>query len=101
MEPDATMAVVYFPLLPNDKVPGIHPDKTDFLSTWNFIYTPEQIDKVVELARTNFEEGEEATKRTIRAIYERKKAARLQQEDESRLSSWRRKITRDGDMFAG
>ena len=60
MEPNATMAVVYFPLLPNDKVPGVDPDHTDYLSTWNFIYSPEQIDKVVELARTNFKEGEEA-----------------------------------------
>ena len=101
MEPNATMAVVYFPLLPNDKVPGVDPDKTDYLSTWNFIYTPEQIDKVVELARTNFKEGEEATKRTIRAVYERKKAARLRQEDEEKAKWWRKKLPQDGDMFGG
>lgn len=101
MQPNSTMAVVYFPLLPNDKVPGVDPDKTDYLSTWNFIYHPEQIDKVVELARTNFKEGEEATKRTVRAVYERKKAARLQQEENSRLKLWRKKVQRDGDIFGG
>lgn len=100
-EPNATMAVVYFPLLPNEKVPGVCPDETDYLSTWNFIYTPEQIDKVVELARTNFKEGEEATKRTIRAVYERKKAARLKQEEEAMAKWWRTKLPQDGDMFAG
>jgi len=101
MEPNATMAVVYFPLLPNEKVPGVDPDVTDYLSTWNFIYTPEQIDKVVELARTNFKEGEEATKRTIRAVYERKKAARLQAEGQAEVKWWRRKLARDGDVFGG
>lgn len=101
MEPDATMAVIYFPLLPNDKVPGVDPDKTDYLSTWNFIYKPEQIDDVVALARTNFKSGEEATKRTIRAVYERKKAIRLKLEDQDKLTWWRRKMRSDGDVFGG
>ncbi|RMZ80054.1 hypothetical protein DV738_g3092, partial [Chaetothyriales sp. CBS 135597] len=68
MQPNASIAVIYFPLLPNAKVPGVDPDKTDFMSTWNFIYTPDQIDQVVDLARTNFEEGAEATRQTIRAV---------------------------------
>lgn len=101
MEPNSTMAVIYFPLLPNDKVPGVDPDKTDYLSTWNFIYQPDQIDKVVELARTNFKEGEEATKRTVRAVYERKKAARLQAEEKAKSRRWTKKLHRDGDMFGG
>jgi len=101
MDQNATMAVVYFPLLPNDKVPGVDPDKTDYLSTWNFIYNPEQIDQVVQLARTNFKEGEEATKRTIRAVYERKKAARLQQEERGKIIWWRDKLSDEGDFFTG
>lgn len=101
MEPNATMAVVYFPLLPNDKVPGVHPDKTDYLSTWNFIYTPEQIDQVVELARMNFESGEEATKRTIRAVYERKKVMRLKAEEQGKIKWWKKKMRSDGDVFGG
>ena len=99
MKPEASIAVIYFPLLPNDKVPGVDPDKSDYLSTWNFIYTPEQIDKVVELAKTNFQEGADATKRTIRAVYERKKAMREKRENEYWIASIRRKLRDSGDAF--
>ena len=101
MQPDASITVIYFPLLPNEKVPGVDPDKTEFLSTWNFIYTPEQVDKVVELAKTNFDEGADATKRTIRAVYERKKKLRLEAENKSRLKTLKRKLRDHGDTFAG
>ena len=116
MRPDAGIAVVYFPLIPNPSAPdvppkpeirpraaaqslrqdasqtkdpemplaprpgSIDPDVDDFLSTWNFIYTPEQIDSVVGLARANFSQGEEQTRRVVRAVYERKKSDRLQKE---------------------
>lgn len=116
MRPDAGIAVVYFPLLPNPDAPdlppkpqirpraasqsmrqdvsntkdpeeplapkpnSIDPDVDDFLSTWNFIYTPEQIDSVVGLARANFSQGEEQTRRVVRAVYERKKSDRLNKE---------------------
>ncbi|KAJ5463967.1 hypothetical protein N7475_007102 [Penicillium sp. IBT 31633x] len=116
MRPDAGIAVVYFPLIPNPSAPdippkpqvrpraaaqsmrqdcsrtkdpekplaphpnSIDPDVDDFLSTWNFVYTPEQIDSVVGLAKANFSEGEEQTRRVIRAVYERKKSDRLQKE---------------------
>ena len=93
LEPDAGIAVIYFPLLPNPKVEGVDPDKTDFMSTWNFIYTPEEIEKVVSLARANFEEGREQTKRTVRAVYERKKRLREQREEKGRIREWKRKLT--------
>jgi len=101
MEPNAGMAVIYFPLLPNKKVEGVNPDVSDYLSTWNFIYTPEQIDKVVALARANFEEGQETTKRTVRAVYERKKKLRLEKEDKWRIRTWEKKLRATGDSFAG
>ena len=100
MKPDASIAVIYFPLLPNPKVPGVDPEKTEFLSTWNFIYTPEQVDKVVELARTNFQEGADATKRTIRAVYERKKKMREERENQNRLNRMMKKLKDHGDAFA-
>lgn len=120
MRPDAGIAVVYFPLLPNPSAPelpstssmkktspsdephpetrtssskmdpsppisphpgSINPDVDDFLSTWNFVYTPEQIDSVVGLAKTNFAQGEEKTKRVVRGVYERKKRDRLEREE--------------------
>jgi phospholipase A2 len=116
LRPDAGIAVVYFPLLPNPDAPdvppkpqtrpraaahsmrqdasqtkdpeqplaphpnSIDPEVDDFLSTWNFIYTPEQIDSVVGLARANFSRGEEQTRRVVRAVYERKKSDRLNKE---------------------
>lgn len=84
MQPDAGIAVIYFPFLANPKIDGVDPKTSDFMSTWNFIYTPDQIDSVVQLARTNFQEGADKTKRTVRAVYERKKKLREQREKEER-----------------
>lgn len=109
MRPDAGIAVVYFPLLPNPSAPeytstsstnrsqvaksasqqqqkkapkpnSINPDTDDFLSTWNFVYTPEQVDSVIGLAKANFAEGEAQVKRVVRGVYERRKRDRLQRE---------------------
>ena len=82
MSPDAGIALIYFPFLANNKVPDVDPNTSDFMSTWNFIYTPEEIEKVVALARANYEEGKEQTRRTIRAVWERKRMLRLQREEE-------------------
>ncbi|KAK3110414.1 hypothetical protein LTR53_015319 [Teratosphaeriaceae sp. CCFEE 6253] len=93
--PDAGIALIYFPFLANDKVPGVDPLKAEFMSTWNFVYTPEEIDSVVALARANYAEGKEQTKRTIKAVWERKRALRLQRERED-LEYARRVRVRNG-----
>lgn len=98
-QPEAGIAVIYFPLLPNPKVEGVDPDKSDYMSTWNFIYTPDQIDKVVALARANFHEGADVTKRTVRAVYERKRKVRLEKEAQTQLKAWRHKFRETGDHF--
>jgi phospholipase A2 len=90
MKPDAGITLIYFPFMANEKVDGVDPKTSDFMSTWNFVYTPEQIDKVVSLARANFDEGADQTKRAVRAVYERKKNKRLEREKEERA----RKISR-------
>lgn len=82
--PDAGITLIYFPFLANEKVPSVDPLKSDFLSTWNFVYTPEEIEKVVSLARANYNEGKEQTRRAIRAVWERKKKLRLAREEEDR-----------------
>lgn len=82
MDSNAGLAVVYLPLLTNPKGPDISPGTTDFLSTWNFVYTPEQIDSVVNLARANFDEGKEQVRSTVRAVYERKKLLREKADDQ-------------------
>lgn len=107
MEPDAGLTVIYLPFLSNDKIPDISPGTTDFLSTWNFIYTPEQIDSVVKLARANYDEGKEQIKSTVRAIYERKKKLREQAEAQRQRDKYgaiaRRgevALLKQGDLFS-
>lgn len=96
---DPGLAVIYFPFVPNPKVDGVDPNISDFMSTWNFIYTPEQIDQVVALAQANYEAGAEQTKRTIRLVYERKKAERLEREQKLEAHAWGKHWKRDSDQF--
>lgn len=100
LSPDAGIAVVYFPFLPNPKVEGVDPNTTPFMSTWNFVYTRGDVEKVEELARANFEEGREQVRRTVRAVYERKRARRLGGEGRERVRRWRRKVREGGDHFS-
>lgn len=101
-DPRAGIALVYFPFLKNDKVPDVDPLKSDFMSTWNFVYTPDEIDSVIQLARANFHEGQEQTKRTIQAVWKRKKGMRLKREkalhESQRLA--RLRIGHGGDQFS-
>ncbi|KAI5307069.1 hypothetical protein KEM56_005018 [Ascosphaera pollenicola] len=55
---------------------SIDPMREDFMSTWNFEYTPEQVDAVTNLARTNYEVSKEKIKRVLRGAWEAKKRAR-------------------------
>lgn len=104
MEPDAGIAVVYLPLLANEKVPGISPGSSEFLSTWNFVYTAEQIDGVVRLARANYDEGRQRVRATVRAVYERKKQRRERAEGEARERALRQRaahaLVGGGDQFS-
>lgn len=99
LSPDAGITVVYFPLLPNPKVDGIDPNTTEFLSTWNFVYSRDEIDKLISLTRANFDEGKAQTKRTIRAVYERKKTKRTQQEKQKSLRKWNLNFKQHGNQF--
>ncbi|GAP86392.2 putative cytosolic phospholipase A2 zeta [Rosellinia necatrix] len=108
MEPNAGLAVVYLPFLANpDKVQGVDPACSDYMSTWNFVYTPDQVDRVVALARANYAEGRDQIRRTVRAVYERKKSRREQAEAEARNERRRRLLRRgavgklgEGDHFS-
>ena len=98
--PDSGIAVIYFPFLANPKVNGVDPMTSEFMSTWNFIYTPEEVDKVVSLARANFDEGRDQTKRCVRAIYERKKRLRLKREEQEMSERWRRRLKGEANHFS-
>ncbi|KAI3338707.1 acyl transferase/acyl hydrolase/lysophospholipase [Ustulina deusta] len=108
MQSHAGLAVVYLPFLANpEKVEGVDPAHSDYMSTWNFLYTPQQIDKVVALARANYAEGKDQIKRCVRAVYERKKKMREQAEEDARGERFRRLMRRgavgklgEGDHFS-
>lgn len=105
-EPDAGITVVYCPFLTNDKVPGVDPATSPYMSTWNFVYTPEQIDSVVALARANYEESRERIRATVRAVYERKRKIRKEKERTMKKERYRRLVRLgindklDGDHFS-
>ncbi|KAI1244035.1 hypothetical protein MGN70_013903 [Eutypa lata] len=90
--PDAGLAIVYLPLLANPRVPGVDPARSDYLSTWNFAYTPDQVDDVVALARANYDEGRDQVRGCVRAVYERKKRLREEREDEGSRDRYRRLV---------
>jgi phospholipase A2 len=92
MEPDAGITVIYFPFVSNPKVEGVDPVTSPCMSTWNFIYTPEDVDDAMALARANFLEGKEQTRRTVRAVYERKKKTREERERVEKSERFRRKM---------
>ncbi|CAG8461573.1 5682_t:CDS:2 [Ambispora leptoticha] len=70
--------LIYMPFLPNEKVDkDFVPSTEKFTRFNNFIYKPDQIDLVVNLARQNWKEGEEIVKSVVKSCWEKKKAARL------------------------
>lgn len=97
---DGGLTLIYFPLLPNeDKAPGVDPRVSPYLSTWNFIYTPEEVRKVLALAQANFEEGKVQTKMVVRAVYQRKKKKRLEREEIEKGRRWSKHLRDGGDHF--
>lgn len=100
MEPDAGIAVVYMPFLKNPKVQGVDPGVSEYMSTWNFVYTDEEVEKVAALARANYDEGREKIRKTIRAVWERKRRMRLAREARERLDGARRVVRYQGDHFS-
>lgn len=91
-EPNAGITVVYLPFLANPKVDGVNPATSDYMSTWNFVYTPDQVDKVVALARQNYAEGKDRIRRCVRAVYERKKKMREDHEAAALKERYRRLV---------
>ncbi|KAL2159949.1 hypothetical protein VTH06DRAFT_2082 [Thermothelomyces fergusii] len=91
MEPDAGITVVYLPFLANERAaPGVDVATSDYLSTWNFVYTPAQVDQVIALARANYAEGRDRVRATVRAVYERKRRRREERERMAEAAEWRR-----------
>ena len=47
-------------------------------------WTPKQVDDTIALAKANFGEGKDRVRRTVKAVYERKKKLRLEREQQIR-----------------
>ena len=94
--------LIYLPLLPNELVPGCVPEETEWLSTWNFEYAGEQVEKLVELGERNFEVGGERIRRAVRAVWERKREGRRERErGEGRIGEMGRVLRGEGGGLLG
>lgn len=82
LDSDDGIMLIYLPFLPNEKCPGVVPETTEYMSTWNFEYTPQQVDNVVMLAERNFEVGRERIRRAVRAMWNKKRQTRMEREKE-------------------
>ena len=97
--PDAGLTLIYLPFIANARVPGVDPATAEFMGTFNFVYTPEQIEQVVALARANYEEGAEQTRRVIRGVWERKRAIRERLEEQRRQWYTQEKLREAGRVM--
>jgi phospholipase A2 len=69
--------MVYMPLLPNDRpVPDYDPSTANLSDSYNLVWTPEQVEMLVNVCKQNFADGQEETKTALREALIRKKASR-------------------------
>ncbi|CAO3686102.1 unnamed protein product [Rhizopus stolonifer] len=72
------ITLIYFPLIVNDKYdPEFDPQTAEFCSTWNFVYTKEQVNKLHELSTVNVKDNIEKVRKAIKDVWARKRDERL------------------------
>lgn len=78
-QPQATRdtTMIYMPLLPHACQPTYDPSTAPFSSSYNLVWTEEQVGIIRKTSRACVVEGIEAIRKAVREIYEAKKAARL------------------------
>ncbi|KAG2204450.1 hypothetical protein INT47_005241 [Mucor saturninus] len=80
------ITVVYFPLIVNENYdPEFDPQSAEFCSTWNFVYTSEQVDKLHELAEANIKDNLEKVRKVVKETWLRKRSDRLKKQDLSNI----------------
>ncbi|CEG69427.1 hypothetical protein RMATCC62417_05504 [Rhizopus microsporus] len=72
------ITLVYFPLIVNRNYdPDFDPQTAEFCSTWNFVYTIEQVNKLHGLAVANVKDNIEKVRKVVKDIWKRKREERL------------------------
>ncbi|CEP10098.1 hypothetical protein [Parasitella parasitica] len=75
------ITLAYFPFIVNKAFDAeFDPQEEEFCSTWNFVYTPEEVKKVTGLAEANWNDNIEKIRQMLRKTWERKRKERLQEE---------------------
>ncbi|KAI9481693.1 MAG: acyl transferase/acyl hydrolase/lysophospholipase [Benjaminiella poitrasii] len=75
------ITLVYFPLIVNSNYdPEFDPQTAEFCSTWNFVYSSEQVNKLHGLAEANVKDNLEEVRKVIRETWKRKRNERLKKE---------------------
>ncbi|KAK0531751.1 hypothetical protein OC834_002849 [Tilletia horrida] len=75
-EPDVRM--IYCPLLPSARVPDFDPSTSAFSTSYNLVWTPDQVETLIQCTKHNAEDyAIETIRQVVREVYESKKRRRL------------------------
>lgn len=71
------LTLVYLPLIANPRYEeGFDPQTSEYCSTWNLVYTGEQVDELAGLAGKNWAEGVDRVRWELRRVWENKRKER-------------------------
>lgn len=74
------ITLAYFPFIVNNAYdPKFDPQEEEFCKTWNFVYTPDQVEKVTGLAKANWDDNLDKIRNILKKTWERKRNERLEQ----------------------
>ncbi|KAI8074496.1 acyl transferase/acyl hydrolase/lysophospholipase [Gongronella butleri] len=75
------LSLLYFPFIVNKQHdPEFDPQTADFCATWNFVYQPEQVERVVRLGQANWDDNIDTVRKVLYATWIRKMRIRMQLE---------------------
>jgi phospholipase A2 len=73
------ITLAYFPFIVNKQFdPDFDPQEEEFCSTWNFVYTADQVKKVTGLAEANWNDNIEKIREILKKTWQRKRSQRLE-----------------------
>jgi phospholipase A2 len=84
IEKKQPVTLAYFPFILNTAYDSeFDPQEEEFCSTWNFVYTPEQVKKVTGLAEANWDDNLKKIRAVLKKTWERKRKERLKEEEKA------------------